>query len=355
MNPTLAPNGAGEAELARFVAHWLEQRGVEVDIQTLGPGRANVIGRVRGRGGGRTLMLNGHLDTVALGGPDAGLNARLDGRRLYGRGSYDMKGGVAAIMLAAAAAAELDLAGAVIVTAVADEEAFSIGTEAVVELEQADAAIVTEPTELRVGIAHKGFVWLELETTGVAAHGSRYDLGVDAIARMGPVLVGIAELDQRLREDGDPHRVLGWPSLHASLIEGGQELSTYPDRCLVKVERRTLPGEGVALVEQQLRDLAAPAEASVRTLFVRDPLETSVDEPIVKLLTENCTLARSQPAELFGPPYWTDAGLLAAAGIPSVLFGPGGAGAHGDVEWVDLDDVRTCVDVLTATLRTFCA
>src|ERR671937_755376 len=289
VNPTLVPGGAGEADVACFVADWLDRNGVAVDYHDLGEARANVIGRVPGKGHGRVLLLNAHLDTVGIGGVDAGFSPRVDGNRLYGRGAYDMKGSLSVIMLVAAAVAERPLSGDLIVTAVADEEAYSIGTEAVARTVSADAAVVTEPTEMNVALAHKGFVWLEVVTEGVAAHGSRYDLGVDAIARMGPVLVGLAELDKRLRAERDPHPLLGGPSLHASLIEGGHELSTYPDRCVVKIERRTLPGETVRDVEEQLSAVAGDA-ATVRTLFAREPLEVVPDEAIVAALIEHATL-----------------------------------------------------------------
>ncbi len=352
VNPTLVPGGAGEGEIARFVASWLDGHGVEAEYQELGDGRANVVGRVRGHGGGRTLVLNAHMDTVALAGDDAGVAPRLEGSRLYGRGSYDMKGGLAGIMLAAATVRR-DLAGDVVVAAVADEEALSIGTEALVQSVRANAAILTEPTELSVAVAHKGFVWLELETTGVAAHGSRYDLGVDAIARMGPVLVALADLDRRLRADRPPHSLLGGPSLHASLIEGGQELSSYPERCLLKVERRTVPGETVALVEEQVAAVAG--EASVKTLFAREPLETSRDESIVGTLLREAEAALGQAPDVVGVSGWMDASLLAAAGMPTVIFGPRGAGAHADVEWVDLDSIALCAEVVVATAEAFCA
>jgi acetylornithine deacetylase len=348
VNPTLVPGGAGEADIGRFVAGWLAHRGVEVEYSELAPTRANVVARARGSGGGRSLLLNAHMDTVALGGPDGGLTPRVEGTRLYGRGAYDMKGSLAAIMLVTAAAADLHLSGDVIATAVADEEAYSIGSERIAASVNADAAIVTEPTELRIAIAHKGFVWLELETRGRAAHGSRYDLGVDAIARMGPALAALDELDKRLRTERADHPLLGGASLHASLIEGGQELSTYPDRCVLKVERRTLPGETVASVEAQLRDIAG--DASVKTLFAREPLETPPDSPIVDVLRAN-----AGASELVGVPYWTDAALLAAAGIPTVVFGPGGDGAHAESEWVDLADVERTAEILLATVKEFCA
>jgi acetylornithine deacetylase len=290
---------------------------------------------------------------VILAGPDGSTPPRVEGDRLYGRGSYDMKGGLAAIMLAAARAADLRLAGDVVVTAVSDEESHSIGSERIAATVQADAAIVTEPTDMRLAIAHRGFLWLELETRGVAAHGSRYDLGVDAIARMGPVLVALERLDEGLRAGAPAHPLLGHASLHASLIEGGQELSSYPERCSLKVERRTLPGESVGLAEEQIR-VAAP-DASVTTFFSREPMETPRDSEIVERLLANARPVLGSAPEVVGVPYWTDAALFSAAGIPAVVFGPGGEGAHAEVEWVDLGDVERVAEIVLATAADFCA
>ena len=353
VNPTLVAGGPGEAEVARFAASWLEERGVEVELDELAPGRANVVGRVRGAGGGRTLLLNGHLDTVGLGGADAGISARLDDGRLYGRGAYDMKASVAAMMdVAARAAAGRRLAGDLVLTLVADEEALSVGTERVAGSIRADAAIVAEPTDLRLAVAHRGFVWLEVETRGLAAHGSRYDLGEDAIVGMGPVLVGLERLDAELA--GRPsHPLLGRASVHASLIEGGTELSTYPDRCVVKVERRTLPGETVEAVEAELRGLARGA--SVASFFSREPLETPRDSPVVELVSRCAERVLGAAPEVVGVPFWTDAALLAAAGIPTVVFGPRGEGAHADVEWVDPESVEQLAEILLAAVTDFCS
>ena len=353
VNPTLVSGGAGEAEIGRFVARWFDTHGIEAEYDEPAPGRANVVSRVCGRGGGRSLLLNAHMDTVALGGADASLAARVDGNRVYGRGAYDMKASLAAIMLAGAAARELDLAGDVIVTAVADEEAHSIGSERIAETVRADAAIVAEPTELRLALAHKGFIWLELETHGRAAHGSRYDVGIDAIARMGPALAALGELDARLRADGREHPLLGGASLHASLIEGGQELSTYPERCMLKVERRTLPGESAESVEAELGAIAA--DATVRTTFAREPLETAPAAEIVHAVAASAERLLGRSPELVGVPFWTDAALFAAAGIPTVVFGPAGDGAHAETEWVDLDSAAATTSILVETARTFCA
>ncbi|HEX6699450.1 MAG TPA: M20/M25/M40 family metallo-hydrolase [Gaiellaceae bacterium] len=353
VNPSLVEGAAGEAEIARFVASWLEEHGVAVEIDEVAPGRPNVVGRVRGSGTGRTLLLNGHLDTVGLGDSAAGLAPRFDAGRLYSRGAYDMKGSLAAMMVTAArAAADLRLAGDLVVTLVSDEEALSIGTERVAATVRADAAIVVEPTDLRLAVAHRGFVWLDVETYGRAAHGSRYDLGEDAIVRMGSILVGLERLDERLAER-PPHPLLGRASVHASLIEGGTELSTYPDRCVVKVERRTLPGETVSAVEAELRALADGA--AVASFFSRDPLETPPDATIVELV-RGCALdfLGSAP-EVVGVPFWTDAALLSAAGIPTVVFGPRGEGAHADVEWVELEDLERLAQILLAATAAFCA
>jgi acetylornithine deacetylase len=354
VNPTLVPGGAGEAELARFVAGWLERNGVAAQYHDLGDSRANVIARVPGRGDGRTLLLNAHLDTVGVGGGDAGLRPRVEGNRLYGRGAFDMKGSLSVLMLVAKAVAQRPLTGDLIVTFVADEEAYSIGTEAVAKTVRADAAMVAEPTEMQIVVAHKGFVWAEVATGGVAAHGSRYDLGVDAIARMGPVLLRLAELDESLRAERRPHPLLGGASVHTSLIEGGREVSTYPDRCVVTIERRTLPGEAVRNVEAELTGIAGD-HATVKTLFTREPLETAPDEPIVGTLMEHAAAVTGRRPVVSGVPFWTDAALLAGAGIPTVVFGPGGAGAHADVEWVDLEDLEKLAQILLATATAFCS
>jgi acetylornithine deacetylase len=343
VNPALVPGGAGEGRIASFAAEWCEQHGLDVEI--LGNERPTVVATKRGSGGGRSLLLNGHLDTVGVAGMTAPFEPRVEGGRLYGRGAYDMKGALAAIMLAAADTT--GLRGDVIVTLVADEELASIGTEAVVARVHADAAIVVEPTELRVAVAHRGFVGFELETSGVAAHGSRPDLGVDAIAKMGPILVALAELDDRLQA-GSRHPLVGPGSLHASLIEGGQELSSFPASCVLTGERRTIPGETVEQVEAELRAIAGDAE--LRILANRDPLAGELDHSFVELVGRV-----ADASEYVGALFWTDAALIASAGIPTVLFGPAGEGAHAEVEWVDLASLDRVRDVVLRVAAEWCA
>jgi len=319
---------------------------VPVGVEEAAPGRPNVVATARGAGGGRTLLLNAHMDTVGIETMDAPFDARVEDGRLYGRGSYDMKGSLAAIMIVAARARERGLRGDVVVAAVSDEEVASLGTEALVASgRRFDAAVVAEPTELDVAIAHKGFAGFEIETAGVAAHGSRPDLGIDAIARMGHVLVRLEELDRSLRSSPS-HRLLGSGSLHGSLIEGGQEFSSYPERCLLTGERRTVPGETLDDVSQELQRIAGGAE--VRMGVTRQPFEVGEDEPVVRLVQAHAE------TEIIGVPFWTDAALVAASGVPTVVFGPHGEGAHAAIEWVDLASVERCVEVLLAVATDFC-
>src|SRR5256886_6666566 len=261
VNPDLVTSGSGETAIAHFVASWLSDAGLSVELVEPVAGRASVVGVLRGTGGGRSLMLNAHMDTVGAGGMSDAFTPRVADGRVYGRGACDMKASLAAIMITAREAAKVPLKGDLIITAVADEEVASLGTSAVLEKFRADAAIVTEPTELRLCLAHKGFVWLEVETTGVAAHGSRADIGVDAIANMGRVLTGVLELNERL-QSGPSHPLLGSGSIHASLIEGGQEMSTYPARCVAKLERRTIPGETAENCLKEIEDLSPPKGTS---------------------------------------------------------------------------------------------
>ncbi len=343
VNPALVPGGAGEREIASFAADWCAGHGLDVEL--LGDERPTVVATKRGSGGGRSLLLNGHLDTVGVAAMDAPFAPRLDNGRLYGRGAYDMKGALAAMLLAATEAT--GLRGDVVVTLVADEELASTGTEAVVERVHADAAIVAEPTDLRVAVAHRGFVGFELETTGIAAHGSRPDLGVDAIAKMGPIIVALAELDRRL-QGGPSDPLVGPASLHASLIEGGQELSSFPARCVLTGERRTIPGESVVVVERELRALAG--DATLRIIASRDPLTAQRDHPFVELVARV-----AEEDDYVGALFWTDAALLAAAGIPTVLFGPAGEGAHATVEWVDLASLDRVREVVGRVAAQWCA
>ena len=360
VNPSLVPGGAGEGAIAAFIAGWAADAGLTAEILEATPGRPSVLVRAAGSGGGATLMLCGHTDTVTTEGMTiAPHTPRIDGDRLRGRGAYDMKAGVAAALIACREAARAGLAGDVVVAAVADEEHASLGVREVLAAAGADAAIVTEPTELEVVVAHKGFVWLEVEVEGVAAHGSRPHLGVDAIVRAGPVLTALGRLDAAL--GARTHPLLGRPSVHASTIAGGEELSSYPARCVLRLERRTLPGETGAAVEAELAALldACRAEdpalvARQRTLLVREPFETDAGAALVGVVRD-AAVAHGAAGTVGGASYWADAAFLAGAGIPTVMFGPGGEGAHAADEFVSIRDTVTVARTLTAVAERLCA
>jgi acetylornithine deacetylase len=360
VNPDMAGGKEGEAKIATFIANWLEQACVDVQMIETVSGRPNVVGIIRGKGGGKTLMLNGHMDTVGAGGMKNPFIPVIKDGRLYGRGAYDMKGGLAASMLAMASLRKLTLRGDVVFTAVIDEEYASQGTQHLATRFRADGAIVAEFTELKLITAHRGFAWLEVETLGVAAHGSRPDLGVDAIVKMGKVLVELENLDLNLRSN-PTHPLLGSGSVHASLINGGKEPSTYPDRCVLSIERRTLPGETPGQVMEEVQGIFekiqksdASFRAAIRRGLDRAPLETPLEAGIVKAVQEAAGKVLGHPLNIAGVQFWTDAALLSAAGIPCVLLGPSGSGAHADEEWVDLDSVRMCVELYMETAREFC-
>jgi acetylornithine deacetylase len=359
VNPSLVAGGAGEHEIATVIEAWADDAGLVTERLEETPGRPSVLVRARGAGGGRTLLLCGHVDTVNVEGMAAPHAPRIDGDRLYGRGAYDMKAGVAAALMAAREASRLELAGDVVVAAVADEEHASLGVQEALRHVTADAAVVTEPTELELAVAHKGFVWSEIEVTGRSAHGSRPHLGIDAILKMGAVLNELEQLDRALTDR--THPLLGRASVHASLIEGGVELSSYPAHCRLGLERRTLPGETGRQIEAEIESLlercrgADPAfEASHRTLLVREPFEIEQDQELVALVAEAAVEVLPGPPKIGGASYWADAAFIAAAGIPTVLFGPGGEGAHAVEEWVSLSDAEAVARMLVALAERFC-
>jgi acetylornithine deacetylase len=356
VNPSLVPGAPGEAAVADVARAAMTAAGLDVVLQEAAPGRPNVIGLLDGREPGPAMMFCGHIDTVGVEGMTAPFTPRMEDGRLYGRGAQDMKGGVAAMIAAAGVLARSWIRGRLIVAAVIDEEHMSLGAEALVREYRADMAVVTEPTDLRVAVGHKGFAWVDIETHGRAAHGSRPDEGRDAIAMMGRVLVALEARDRELRaRPAVPFQ--GTASLHASLISGGRELSSYPDRCLLHMERRTVSGEDAASVAREVEDLIARLRtadtdfrATQTVTAYRSAYRLDPGHPLPTAFTQAAGAA-GHSGELAGMSFWTDASVLADAGIPSILFGPGGAGLHSLEEYVRVADVMTCRDVLVAATR----
>jgi acetylornithine deacetylase len=354
VNPTLVPGARGEGDIARRLADELRGLGLAVEITDVSPGRPNVVGVLEGRHGGRSLMFCGHTDTVGVTGMPRPFSPDVRDGKLYGRGSQDMKGGVAAMVGAARAVVERGglERGRLVIAAVADEEHSSLGADELVKTWRADAAVVTEPTGLDVAVAHKGFQWIAVETRGRAAHGSRPRDGRDAIMRMGRVLSRLERLEKKLRY-GASHDLLGTASLHASIIDGGEELSSYPARASLQFERRTLPGEAadaglteIVRILDELRKEDSEFEADARMVFGRDAYEIDAASPLPDALI-GAASSVGCVARRVGMTFWTDAAILGGAGIPTVLFGPGGAGLH------SIDDVCRCRDALVELVRAF--
>ena len=364
INPAFADGEpSDEREIATRLGAMMRALGMETTDYEAAPGRVSVVGRLRGTDGGKSLMLYGHIDTVGVTAMPEPFSATVRDGKLYGRGSYDMKCGVAACLAAVKALRDsgATLRGDVLIAGVADEEVASIGMAEVLKHVRADAAIVTEPTELRVCLAHRGFSWLEVETLGIAAHGSRFDLGVDANMRMGRFLARLDTLEQELRAR-PAHALVGPPSLHAAVLRGGTGTSTYADHCRLEIERRTVPGETEAQVVAEIQsiiDALAKEDrtfrATVRPMLTRSSFEVDRNAPIVNAVLGAATTVLGGKPEVIGEPYWMDAALLSEVGIDTVVVGPSGAGAHALEEWVDLASIGKVADILTAAAREFCS
>lgn len=357
VNPVLAQGGAGEAEVAAMAAGWLRAWGFRTEVVEAAPGRPNVVARLDGDG--PTLLLNGHLDTVGVEGmARPPFEAAVEDGRLYGRGSCDMKGGVAALLAAARRLAAEGPRPSLVVALTADEEHASVGMEALVRSGvRADLAVVCEPTSLDVMPAHKGFVWVEAVFRGRAAHGSRPDQGVDAIRHAGLYLAALDAYEARLRE-GTRHPLLGPGSHHAGVIQGGSAESVYPERCTLVLERRTLPGETPERVLAELTEVLAEVEArhpgvdaSLEVTLARPGTEVPEDAPLVQGLLRAADAA-GVPSGVQGMTAWVDAAFLNEAGIPAVCYGPGDiAQAHSAVEWCPVEEIRACARVLESLAR----
>jgi len=360
VNPALVEGAAGEGAIADFVAAWGAARGLDVTrLEPVG-GRPSVVLVARGSGGGESLMLNAHLDTVGVDGMEAPFRPRLDGGRLYGRGALDMKAGLAAAMTALEAAARLDLRGDVLLAAVADEEHASIGTEAVLERFGAGAAIVTEPSNLELHLAHRGFAVVELETLGLASHTSQPERGVNAVAHMGRVLSALESLQAELAAR-EPHPLAGRGTAQVVRIRGGEELFVTPASCRASYERRTIPGETLQTVEGEVERLLSRAAATIdgfqgraELALLREPFEVEADARVVRLAGEHARRVLGREPVTAGAPYWTDAALLQAAGIPTLVLGPSGEGLHAADEYVEVASVTALEAILTGVASEFC-
>lgn len=357
VNPVLAPDeGHNEKRIAERAVEWFQQQGVKAWVDEVQPGRCNAVAEVGA--GQRTLVLCGHIDTVATSGMTIPpFDARLEGNRVYGRGSYDMKGGVAAIMTALAALAKVRLPGKVMAALVCDEEVASIGASHFAGKYPADACILTEPAlggPTVLVTAHKGFVWAEVITQGFATHGSRWDLGVSAIARMGRIIAALDAFDRDVLRKRT-HPLVGPASMHCATVRGGTGWSTYAGECRLEIERRTLPGESPEAVIAELEQVVRQAgeQAEVRLVLERSPMTCPPEFPLAESARRALQQVTGVRPRDTGVGYWMDAAIFDQAGVPTINFGSDGAGAHEAVEWVDLDTVVQVANALVLTTRDY--
>ncbi len=364
VNPSLVPGARGESAIAEFLSGWLRANRISPEVHEVAPGRPNVVARIGGQSGEETdaLLIVAHLDTVGAGDMPDPFTPREEGGRLYGRGALDIKCGVAAMCAAAAAVVRdaIPLRKSLRIAAVVDEECNSLGTQSLCRQVRAECAVVMEPTALKLCVAHKGYAWLEVVTRGRSAHGSLPSVGRDAIRYMGRVLGSLDALEHKLATL-PPHPLLGNASLHASLISGGHEVSSYPLECRLEYERRTLPGESDAQVLGEANELLRGLErrdsefsATARLISSRPPYEISRHAPVALAAAEAIREVIGD-TEFCGMGFWTDTALLHAAGIPGVVFGPRGEGLHGADEYVDLESAAACAEVLRRLILSQCA
>ncbi len=362
INPSLVAAAPGEGEVARLIAAELDRLGIETLLDEVAASRFNVVGRIAGTGGGRSLLLNAHLDTVGVDGMAEPFSAAERDGRIYGRGALDMKGGAAAMLGAVRLLRDRNTAlrGDLLLTFVADEEYGSLGTEALLQKTRADAVIVTEPTQLDLCVAHKGFALFEVETRGVAAHGGGYQGGVDANTHMARIAVELEKLGARLRGE-KRHPLLGSPTIHVPLISGGSQLFIYASKCVMHVERRILPGESIEAIpgeiEAVVERLAAAdpeLEASSRLEILRRPFAAREDSELLPEVEKHASEVLGATPARIGHHWWEDSALFAEAGMDTLVIGPKGEGIHQDVEWVDVQSVVDLAKILARTAESYC-
>ena len=367
VNPSLVPGAPGEARIAAFAAERLDSAGFTVRLlgAASDPRRVSVIAVREASRRGRTVVLNGHLDTVGVEGMADPFTARIDEDRLHGRGASDMKGGVAGLIVAAEQLAAADVPGRIIVALVADEEDGSVGATQLIDdltgtATTTDLCLIAEPTWLDLAVAHRGYALVKAEFRGAAAHSSQPQEGVDAIRPLGELLVAVTRRDAVLRRR-PPHPLLAHGSLMATVVHAGSAPFTVAAAAEAWIERRTLPGEADTVALDEVRELvdevggAVGLESAAQLVIARDAWQadaTGAAAEFSNLLAQALGAAASRMPARVGAPYWMESALWQAAGVPTVVCGPAGGGLHAVDEWVDIAQLqRFPVAVVDAVAR----
>ncbi|MGK9148029.1 M20/M25/M40 family metallo-hydrolase [Plantibacter flavus] len=369
VNPGLVPGSAGEAEIAALIGERLERAGCSVQYVpgSTDPRRVSVIAVHRGQRPGRTIVLNGHLDTVGVEGMVDPFKPYVTDGRLYGRGASDMKSGLAGLIVAAEHLARTDHPGTIVFTGVADEEDESVGVPAVLARltesgTTADLCLIAEPSWLNTVSAHRGYAVVEVTLQGAAAHSSQPDLGVDAVRALGTLLNEVERADHALQKQPE-HPLLGFGSFRATVVRAGTAPFTLAAEATVTIERRTLPGERAEHAEREVRDMLAAVtartpgvQARVSLTHHRQAWAADARGPASRfraLLTARIAEGTGRRPEATGAPYWMESVLWQEAGVPAVVCGPAGGGLHAAVEWADVDQVRQFPVAVAAAIRDY--
>jgi acetylornithine deacetylase len=372
VNPGLVQGAVGEGPIAQFVAERLSGSGFAVQLVPVpsDPRRMSVIAVRDGDQPGRTVVLNGHLDTVGVDGMAEPFTARIDGDRMFGRGTSDMKGGVAGLVIAAEQLMAAGARGRLVLALVADEEDASLGAATVLEAlsrvsgVRADVCLIAEPTWLDLAVAHRGYAVIKIGLQGRAAHSSQPEHGVDVLAPLGGLLVAVAERNRALRQTF-PHPLLAHGSLMSTVAHGGSAPFTVAAQAGALIERRTLPGEDATASLSEVRDLVdavtagAPGLGStVELVLARDAWQADDSgsaAELMDLLAAALPAAGATPPARTGAPYWMESALWQASGVPTVVCGPAGGGLHAVDEWVDLAQLRRYPMAVAAAVGRFLA
>jgi succinyl-diaminopimelate desuccinylase len=364
VTPWLIPDGSGEGAIARFMAEWLDDLDVEVQLDEVEPDRPNLVARLRGTGGGPTLCLNAHSDTVGFANwADRALDPVRDGERLIGLGVADDKAccALGLLVLRALAAGDTPLRGDLMVACTIDEEGSSIGTSHLMDHHEMDAAIVLEPDALPRGVVeHQGFGWIDVIVHGRAAHGSAPEIGVDAIVHMAEVVDRLHRLDRDVFV-ASPDPMNGRTVFHTGTIQGGTDYATYPNRAVLGIEIGTQPGEHlsdrVAEIEAifaEIREIEPQFRGEVNVALDREPFKAEGHEALWDALDAATVETLGRPLEAAGLNAWTDAALMQAAGVPTILFGPLGGNFHAPDEWVSIPEIVQAASILQGAIVRFC-
>ncbi len=344
--------GTGESGIASYIRRFFADRGIEVSEQTVFPERPNVLARVPGREPSRRVLLEAHMDTAGTTGMDGPpFEARIENGRLYGRGACDTKAGLAAMMHAVAevAAGSPQPKCEILFAAAADEEHTYRGVVSLCEGLRADAAVVSEPTSLRLVTATKGCLRFRVHVKGKAAHSSKPHLGVNAVSQMARMIVALEKDAEQLA--GTVHPLLGPATFNIGIIRGGTQVNIVPDSCAIEIDRRLLPGEEPEAVWNRYarlidgyRDFLPGLDATLEPMIQDLPLETPGTARVAQVAAEVLADLGLDPAPV-GVPYGSDASKLARAGVPSVVFGPGSIDqAHAATEFVTCGEVKLALE-----------